>query len=162
MCHRWSDSDGKNLTQSVQSYFKDCVLFEMARPGSSIDTNNFFTNTNVLDILQRSSNPAVSTIYYDSANPSGFQCSCEDAYTRLENTFNGMIEENGSNLKFWTERCEKAGYFDLVAGRQENRLKQFVGDKAIDFLALYMTPGTSLDIMRQFLVSKQIYNYIKN
>ena len=132
----------------------------MARPGSSIDTNDFFTDTDVLDILQRSTNPAVSTIYYDSANPSGYQCSCDDAYANIASTFGGMAENSGTNLKFWIERCEKSGYFDY-AGAQGESAHIICRDKALNFLALYMTPGDSLNLMRQYLVSNQIYNYIK-
>lgn len=155
-----ADSSGKNLSNSLQRYFEDCVLFEMSRPGSTIDVNDFFANTNVLDILARSTNPSVFTVYYDTANPSGTQCSCSEAYDNINNMLNGMAEDSGSNEKFWTERCEKAGYFDYT-GAAGQPAQEVCRDKAVDFLAMYLTPQSSLNLMQQYLVSNQIFNYIK-
>jgi hypothetical protein len=154
------DSSGKNLSNSLQRYFKDCVLFELSRPGSTLDPNDFFANTDVLDILARSVNPAKPTIYYDTANPSGRQCSCTESYNQIVYMLGAMSENAGTNYKFWEERCEKSGYFDYM-GVDGMPAQEVCRNKVVDFLSVYLTPQTSLNLMRQFLVSNQIYTYIK-
>ena len=155
------DSTGKNLTQSIERYFQDCVLFEIARPNSDININEFYSNASILDIFARAFNPAINTVYYDTAHPGGYTCSCADSYTSIEQSLNNLTEEGSTNQKFWSERCEQAGYYDIEGAEGDTALRT-CQNKAVDFLSLYLTPGSSLNLMRQYLVSNTIFNYIKN
>jgi hypothetical protein len=154
------DSTGKNLSLSIQRYFQDCVLFEIARPGTNVNTNEFFANTSIVDVFAEARNPSVFTVHYDLVNPSGFDCSCEEAYVNIEQSLNIMAEDSGTNEKFWTERCERAGYYDYN-GADGDPAHRICRNKAVDFLAMYLTPESSLNLMKQHLVSNQIFNYIK-
>jgi small basic protein len=154
------DSTGKNLSQSIQRYFQDCVLFETSRPGTNINTNAFFANASILDVMAQARSPSVFTVYYDLANPAGYDLSCEQSYASIEMSLNIMAAASGTNEKFWTERCERAGYYDYT-GALGDPAQQICQDKVVDFLSLYFTPVDALSLMKQHLVSNQIFNYIK-
>jgi conjugal transfer mating pair stabilization protein TraG len=154
------DSTGKNLGLSIERYFKDCVLFEIARPGSNINANDFFANTSILSVMAEANSLSVPTVYYDNTYPSGFECSCNESYTNIEQSLANMAENSGTNEKFWTERCGKAGYYDYQ-GADGEPAQVICRNKAVDFLALYVTLQDSVNLMRQYLVSSQIFNYIK-
>jgi hypothetical protein len=154
------DSSGKNVGLSIRRYFDDCVLFELSRPQSDLNANDFFANTSIMDVLAESVNPSVFTVRYDLAHPAGVSCSCTEAYAGIQQDLNQMAEDSGTNAKFWQERCEKAGYYDSE-GATGDPASRVCRNKAVDFLAMYFAPQTSLNLMQQQLVSQEIFQYIK-
>ncbi len=55
---------------SMIRYVKDCVTFELLRPGTTLSLDDLRNNTtDFLADLGQAVNPAVYTVYYDSATP---------------------------------------------------------------------------------------------
>lgn len=75
--------------QSMAGYFKDCVMFEMVRPGTTFSADTMlYGTTDFLPELAKADNPAVFTVYYDAANPQGITMSCRDAWVNLFPIYN--------------------------------------------------------------------------
>lgn len=107
------------IGESVVRYINDCVIFELMRPGTTLTIEELKSqSTNFLDQFAKATNPAVWTVYYDSAEPTGLTMSCDAAYANIEaylsNEANlyGMVKQSCSSMGFNTEnvlelqRCE--------------------------------------------------------
>ena len=80
------DSYARN---SMIRYIKDCVSFELVRPGTTLSLDNLRnTSTDFLNELALAVNPAVFTVYYDSANPAGTSMSCTASWANLQPIYN--------------------------------------------------------------------------
>ena len=70
---------------SMIRYIKDCVTFELLRPGTTLSLDDLRnTTTDFLSDLGQAVNPAVYTVYYDSAAPEGSAVTCTEAWNRLQ------------------------------------------------------------------------------
>ncbi len=79
---RGSSPKNNHARTSMIRYIRDCVTFELLRPGSTIDLDVLRnSSTNFLTQLGNAQHPSIYTIYYDSANPEGNQ---HDMYAGLE------------------------------------------------------------------------------
>jgi conjugal transfer mating pair stabilization protein TraG len=93
---------------SMIRYIKDCVTFELLRPGTTLSLDNLRnTSTDFLTDLAQAVNPAVFTVYYDSANPAGTAMSCTTAWNNLRPIYANPANYNESIKKV----CSKS-YFD--------------------------------------------------
>lgn len=73
-----------NLDASLRRYVKDCVTYELMRPGSSLSVDELRkTTTSFTSSMQKAQNPAVWTVYYDSLTPNGQTLTCTDAWTNI-------------------------------------------------------------------------------
>ena len=93
---------------SMIRYIKDCVSFELMRPGTALtleDLRN--TSTDFLVNLGQAVNPSVYTVYYDSTSPAGTTMSCTEAWARLQPIYAGSANYSEAIRKL----CSKA-YFD--------------------------------------------------
>ena len=71
-------------SMSMERYMKDCVEFEVMRPGGLIGFGDLTgANTNFLDTLAKAVNPAIYTVYYDSSDTGGTAMTCTDAWAKL-------------------------------------------------------------------------------
>jgi len=81
------------MTASLDRYIRDCVTFEIQRPGSLINLDTLLNATvDIRTQLAQAVNPAVFTVYYDAANPNGVTMSCTDAWNSRLNPY--MVEAN--------------------------------------------------------------------
>lgn len=93
---------------SMIRYVKDCVTFELMRPGTSLSLDDLRNNsTDFLINLDQAVNPAVFTVYYDAASPAGTTMSCTDAWSRLRPIYANPLNYEEAIKKV----CSKA-YFD--------------------------------------------------
>jgi len=77
------------VKESMASYFKDCVMFEMVRPGTSFSADTMLYGTyDFLPELAKANNPAVFTVYYDAANPQGQTMTCQASWSNIFPIYN--------------------------------------------------------------------------
>lgn len=95
------------IGQSMRRYVKDCVLFEIQRPGTTLTTEQIKKNSqDFLSDLAAANSPSIYTVYYSTAKPEGESMSCQAAYSAI-NTFLGTA----SNLQdVVTQTCSSIGF----------------------------------------------------
>ncbi len=70
---------------SMIRYVKDCVTFELIRPGTTLSLDDLRnTSVDFIEQLGEAVHPSIYTLYYDSTTPEGTTLSCTDAYSRLQ------------------------------------------------------------------------------
>ncbi len=70
-----------HLRTSTIRYMKDCVTFELSRPGTTLSLDTLRNDTDdFLTELSKGVSPAIYTVYYDSANPAGVTKTCTEAW----------------------------------------------------------------------------------
>ncbi|MFP7756229.1 conjugal transfer protein TraG N-terminal domain-containing protein [Thermodesulfobacteriota bacterium B35] len=81
---RGSSIKDSYLRSSTARYIRDCVTFELMRPGTTLSLDELRNNTiNFLDDLGKAYNPSVYTVYYTPVHPEGQTMSCTDAWNHL-------------------------------------------------------------------------------
>ncbi len=72
------------MTASLDRYIRDCVTFEIQRPGSQINLDTLINSTaDIRTQLAQANSPSIFTVFYDAANPQGQTQSCQAAWTSL-------------------------------------------------------------------------------
>jgi len=69
------------LYQSLQRYIQDCVVFEMARPGTTLSQETLRTATNSMGELAKAASPAVFTLKYAEGAIYGQAVTCQEAWS---------------------------------------------------------------------------------
>ena len=92
---------------SMIRYVKDCVTFELMRPGTTLSLDDLRnTSTDFLVNLAQAVNPSVYTVYYDAANPAGTAMTCTQAWNNLQPIYATAANYSESIRKV----CSKAYY----------------------------------------------------
>jgi len=91
------------MTASLDRFIRDCVTFEIQRPGSQINLDTLLNSTgDIRTQLAQASNPSIFTVFYDASNPQGASKSCADSWTGLnayltDTSFNQSVSAICSN-----------------------------------------------------------------
>lgn len=148
------DSSPKNTyaRNSMIRYTKDCVSFELVRPGTTLSLDDLRnTSTDFLIDLAKAVNPAVYTVYFDAANPAGQSMTCTAAWANLQ-----PIYANPANYDEATKKmCSKA-YFD------SSNATEMTTCKALLTSTLNFTTGTGTSpekIIQQRQIAEILYNF---
>ena len=73
-----------NIDTSMRNYIKDCVGYEIMRPGTTLTVDALRkTSTDFTPLLAQAQNPSIYTVYYDSTTPNGQSMTCTDAWTNI-------------------------------------------------------------------------------
>ena len=73
------------MRTSMIRYVKDCVSFELTRPGTTLSLDDLRNNTtDFMNDLAKAVNPSVYTVYYDAVTPEGATVTCSEAWNRLQ------------------------------------------------------------------------------
>ena len=101
-----SPKDNHARTSMIR-YVKDCVTFELMRPGTTLSLDDLRnTSTDFLVNLAQAVNPSVYTVYYDATNPAGTSMTCTQAWNNLR-----PIYATASNYDEAIKKvCSKAYY----------------------------------------------------
>ena len=154
-----SDASGTYISMSMRRYVEDCVFFEIAKPGSSIDINLLNTTSDFQQVLANAVNPAIYTVWYDSANRSGATQTCTQAWTNLSSYLNGLSDTNPAVEKFWQERCGEAGLGVNSALAGGTDLTDICRQKAVDMAsAIFRSSFSSAHLFRQYLVASALWD----
>ncbi len=137
---------------SMIRYVKDCVTFELLRPGTTLSLDDLRnTTTDFLGDLSKAVNPAVYTVYYDSVHPEGENVTCTDAWNSLQ-----PIYANPANYDEAIKKvCSKA-YFDPSNTVELNTCKTLLSS------TLNFTTGTAVTpekIIQQRQIAEILYNF---
>ncbi len=137
---------------SMVRYIKDCVTFELVRPGTTLSLDDLRNNTSdFLDDLGKAVNPSVFTVYYDAVNPEGTTMSCTDAWSNLR-----PIYANPNNYDEALKKiCSKA-YFDPSSAVEMNTCKSLLAN------TLNFTTGsvaTPEKLIQQRMIAEMLYNF---
>lgn len=73
-----------NIDTSMRNYIKDCVSYEIMRPGTTLTIDALRkTSTDFTQLLAQAQNPSIYTVYYDSTTSNGQSMTCTDAWTNI-------------------------------------------------------------------------------
>jgi hypothetical protein len=150
------DADIKNahIKQSLGRYMEDCVLFEMSRPGTTLTLNNLVNgNTDYLPELAKAVNPAVYTVYFNTAAPNGTAMTCTDAWTSLN-----LYLSNTANFTGAINAAAGRTLFDPANAAETTQFKTLVTDTLQQTTGLATTPEM---VARQGLVSRVLFQVLQ-
>ena len=137
-------------SMSMERYMKDCVEFEVIRPGGLIGFGDLTgANTNFLDTLARAVNPAVYTVYYEASSTGGTAMTCTDAWSKLLPLYSAP----GSYDTALKNTCSNA-YLNTADAVELQACKDLLSN-TVD-----LTTGTSYTydtILRQQQLSQMLY-----
>ncbi|BCO09276.1 hypothetical protein GF1_16520 [Desulfolithobacter dissulfuricans] len=81
----WTDLKNDYAKASMARYIRDCVMFELTRPGTTLSLDTLRNNTtDFIPELEKAINPWIYTVYYDAANPEGVSMTCTDAWNNIK------------------------------------------------------------------------------
>ncbi|MDA8091559.1 MAG: conjugal transfer protein TraG N-terminal domain-containing protein [Nitrospiraceae bacterium] len=93
------------LEGSIQQYTKDCLLFELTRPGTTLTPSELASSTDFRTDYAKAASPAIYTVSYIS-NSVGDTMTCQDAWTAINSAV--------SSPTTWTNDinniCAQSGY----------------------------------------------------
>jgi len=156
-------ADGKYMNSSLARYTKDCFLYEVGRPGTTLDVNDINDNTDFMPLYALAANPAMYTVYYDSAHKTGQTCTCQQAWANLSDFLSTLTPANACVQKFWAERCSRAGLGNYSSVGSGQNLRLICENKAANFVSNYILGGAGMSsslIMRQILIGHHIWDVI--
>ncbi|MDA8404767.1 MAG: conjugal transfer protein TraG N-terminal domain-containing protein, partial [Desulfobacteraceae bacterium] len=154
-----SDASGQYINMSMRRYVEDCVFFEVTKPGSTIDINSLDTTSDFRPALASAVNPAIYTVWYDSANRSGATLTCSQAWSNLSNYLNGLSDSNPAVNKFWQERCGEAGLGVNSALAGGTDLTTICRQKAVNMAsAIFGSSFSSGHLFRQYLIASALWD----
>lgn len=139
--------------QSMASYFKDCVMFEMVRPGTAFSADTMLYNTSdFLPELAKANSPAVFTVYYDAANPQGQAMTCQDAWSNIFPIYN-----NATTFTDAVRSVCGASMFDPNNGAELNTCRNLISDTLAQTTGMAVTPE---NFVRQASLSNLIFQVL--
>jgi len=96
-----------HLRTSLIRYTKDCVTFELMRPGTTLSLDTLRNDTtDFLTELGKAVHPAIYTVYYDSTEPAGVTKTCTEAWNLIRPIF-----QNTTNYaEALRKTCGKASF----------------------------------------------------
>ena len=141
-----------NLRTSTIRFTKDCVTFELMRPGTDLSLDTLRNNTtDFLPELAKAVNPAIYTVYYDTANPAGVTKTCTEAWNLLH-----PIYQSPSNYDEPLKKiCGKSSF-------NPNNANEFTACKDLITNTLSATTGnlvTPSKLVQQRQISEILYTF---
>ncbi len=95
------------VDESLKRYTKDCVFFELQRPGTALSVNDVASaSTDFMSQYAQAANPAVFTVQYSESERTGTTLSCADAWTSLQSYFSDPLNM-GDTIRY---ACADAGF----------------------------------------------------
>lgn len=137
---------------SMVRYVKDCVTFELTRPGTTLSLDELRnTSTDFLVNLDKAVNPAVFTVYYDATKPEGTTLSCSEAWAKLR-----PIYANPGNYQEALKKvCAKA-FFDPESPSEMTTCRNLLANTVNFATTLSPTPEK---IIQQRQIAEILYNF---
>lgn len=153
------------MTASLDRYIRDCVTFEIQRPGALINLDTLLNaTTDIRTQLAQAVNPAVFTVYYDAGNPNGVTMSCTDAWNNRLNPYlveanfdpsvQAVCSEAGINVANAAEylACRNIaathiGFASSAGITPNNLILQAVFSNMISDAVLYADPDTAAKVL---------------
>lgn len=149
---RGSSPKDNHARTSMIRYIKDCVTFELLRPGSTISLDTIRNNsTNFLTELAGAQNPAIYTVYYDSVDPEGQSMTCTQAWNQLQ-----PIYSNPTNYDEAIKRACAKAHFDPNSTTEMLRCESLISTTMLHVTGNSYTPER---LIQQRQISEILYNF---
>ena len=137
---------------SMVRYIKDCVTFELARPGTTLSLDDLRnTTSDFLTDLDKATNPAVYTVYYDVTRPEGSNLTCTEAWSRLRAVYANPLNYQEAIKKV----CAKS-FFDPASPAELATCKTLLTNTLNFTTGLSPTPEK---IIQQRQIAEILYNF---
>jgi len=137
---------------SMIRYVKDCVTFELMRPGTTLSLDDLRnTSSDFLVNLAQAVNPSVFTVYYDATNPAGTPMSCTQAWTNLQ-----PIYATAANYTEAIRKVCSKSYYDPSNATELATCRNQISN------TLNFTTGTAVTperIIQQRQIAEILYNF---
>ena len=138
----------KNLMANLNEYSKDCVLFEIQRPGTTLTTKDIGKNMDFMALYALAASPSNYTTYYSDTHPEGEATTCSLAWSGLSA---GLVLATKYDDALRT-KCADAG-FDPANASELNQCKTLFSDTTN---WLYGSSYSYITVMRQSLMANAI------
>ncbi|WP_163338758.1 conjugal transfer protein TraG N-terminal domain-containing protein [Desulfopila sp. IMCC35008] len=149
---RGSSPKDNHARTSMIRYIKDCVTFELLRPGSTISLDTMRnSSTDFLTELAGAQNPAIYTVYYDSTNPEGQTMTCTQAWTQLQ-----PIYSNPTNYDEAIQRACAKAHFDPNSTTEMLRCQSLISTTMLHVTGNSYTPER---LIQQRQIAEILYNF---
>ena len=149
---RGSSPKDNHARTSMIRYIKDCVTFELLRPGSTISLDTMRNNsTNFLTELSNAQNPAIYTVYYDSVDPEGQSMTCTQAWNQLQ-----PIYSNPTNYDEAIKRACAKAHFDPNSTTEMLRCESLISTTMLHVTGNSYTPER---LIQQRQIAEILYNF---
>jgi len=141
-----------HVKASMIRYIKDCVTFELTRPGTTLTLDDLKSNSmDFLVDLSQAVNPLVYTLYYDTTNPEGVNLTCTEAWNRLRPIY--------ANPAFYDDAvktvCSKA-FFDPTNPAEITTCKALLTDTLEYTAGITTTPEK---LIQQRHIAEILYDF---
>ena len=141
-----------HLRTSTIKYMKDCVTFELMRPGTTLSLDTLRNNTtDFTGLLGLAVNPAIYTVYYDSANPSGVTKTCTQAWDLIRPAYQNPANYHDAIRKV----CGKAT-FDPDNVAEFNRCKELIAETTGTVINNPVQPDR---LIQQRMIAEILYTF---
>ena len=149
---RGSSPKDNHARTSMIRYIRDCVTFELLRPGSTISLDSMRNNsTNFLTELAGAQNPAIYTVYYDSVDPEGQSMTCTQAWNQLQ-----PIYSNPTNYDEAIKRACAKAHFDPNSTTEMLRCESLISTTMLHVTGNSYTPER---LIQQRQIAEILYNF---
>lgn len=143
------------LQESLANYTHDCVLFEMAQPGTTFNINNLtYGTTDFRPEFAKAANAAIYTVYYDSLNTGGNPITCADAWTNINNTLSAATTYSDA-----LKAVCGSSLFDPNSAPELQQCRDLISNTLLNNAGVSAQPE---DVVRQGFMTQIIYQVINN
>ncbi|MEA3428056.1 MAG: conjugal transfer protein TraG N-terminal domain-containing protein, partial [Thermodesulfobacteriota bacterium] len=156
--------NGKYMNTSIRKYIENCLLYEVGRPGSTINVNDINNNTDFATILGKADSPSIFTPYYDSSKPNGKSVSCQVAWhSHIKSYLTALTTASTAVVNFWDQRCAQANLgaanYGATGGSDIRQVCKTKAENLFNFLL--STSGNSATMMKQYLLASELDKVIR-
>ncbi len=146
----------RHIQSTLADYIDTCVMFEITRPGTTLDVADIMRNTNdFMPELQKAAAPAIFTKVYTDADPTGTTTSCQATYTTIAGYFASANYDDPVMLA----ACTKNG-FDVANASELTKCKSLISSSITNVLGF---PGvTHQTFTKQAIIAKMFYDVMQN
>jgi len=106
-------NSGVYIQMTLQRYIDDCLLYEIARPGTTININDFNNTLNLENILALAQNDAIFTVIYNDTFRSGLTGTCTECWTEINNYLTSLTATSDVVERFYREACGESGLLNV-------------------------------------------------
>ncbi|WP_305045044.1 conjugal transfer protein TraG N-terminal domain-containing protein [Geoalkalibacter sp.] len=150
-----STGGNTNLKATLSAYLRECVMFEMTRPGTTLSMEALLTSSDARPELAKAFHPAVFTPVYSAAHPGGFLKTCSQAW---DEDLNPQLSNPAT---FESALVAAAGFFGLDGNDLQQRLKYTSQVDAVVQGPMLVAGRNHIDVARQSLVANALFQVIK-
>lgn len=153
---------GEYIKRSLQSYIDKCLWYEMARPGTGVNVNDFNNTVNLEGILALAQSDSINAVIYNDIYPSGLTGTCRECWTEINNYLATLTPTSPEVERFYRETAGIAGVLNVVGATgidvdltSANKVTAFVS-------ALLGTSVTKSQLVTQKLIADELWTAVNN